>query len=138
MKPAGAILDAGPLVALLSRTDANHQRAKKLLNSYAPPYRTCEAVVAEASHLLAKDDPAGPADIMKLGGSGLFEMTIRVDEHWSAIERTLRKYVDVPAALADACLIRCAEIFDEPRILTFDGDFHFYRWSGRKRFEILE
>src|SRR2546430_7054652 len=69
---------------------------------------------------LSKDDPAGPADIVRLGAAGLFEVVLRVNEHWAAIERTLRKYVDLPAALADACLIRCAEIHDEPRILTFE------------------
>ncbi len=58
MNPAGALLDTGPLVALLSRTDANHERAKALFGSYAPPFRTCEAVLVEASHLLSKDDRA--------------------------------------------------------------------------------
>lgn len=136
MNPAGALLDTGPLVALLSRTDANHERAKALFRSYAPPFRTCEAVLVEASHLLSRDDPAGPADIVRLGAAGLFDVVFRVNEHWAAIERTLRRYVDLPAALADACLIRCAEIHDEPRILTFDEDFRVYRWSGRKRFEM--
>ena len=137
MNPAGALLDTGPLVALLSRTDANHERAKALFGSYAPPFRTCEAVLVEASHLLSKDNPAGPADIVRLGAAGLFEVVLRINEHWAAIERMLRKYVDVPAALADACLIRCAEVHDEARILTFDEDFRVYRWSGRRPFEIL-
>jgi len=67
----------------------------------------------------------------------LFEVDLRINEHWASVERLLRKYVDVPADLADACLIRCAEIHDEPRILTFDEDFSVYRWSGRKPFQIL-
>jgi uncharacterized protein len=74
---------------------------------------------------------------VRLDGRGTVRVVLRVNEHWAAIERTLRKYVDLSAALADACLIRCAEIHDEPRILTFDEDFRMYRWSGRKRFEML-
>jgi predicted nucleic acid-binding protein len=137
MNPAGALLDTGPLVALLSRTDANHKRARRLFGSCTPPFRTCEAVLVEAAHLLSKDNPSGSADIIRLGASGLFEVHLRIDEHWASLERLLRKYVDVPADLADACLIRCAEVHDEPRILTFDEDFSVYRWSGRKPFKIL-
>ena len=137
MNTAGVLLDTGPIVALLSRTDANHERARALFGSSAPPFRTCEAVLVEASHLLSKDNPIGPADIVRLGAAGLFEVDLRINEHWAAIERILRKYVDIPAALADACLIRCAEVHNEPRILTFDMDFRVYRWSGRKPLEIL-
>jgi hypothetical protein len=34
-------------------------------------------------------------------------------------------------------LIRCAELYDEPRILTFDSDFNVYRWTRNKRFDLL-
>jgi predicted nucleic acid-binding protein len=94
-------------------------------------------VLVEASHLLSKDSPIGSAYIVKLGAAGLFDVVLRINEHWAAIERVLRKYVDIRAALADACLIRCAEVHNEPRILTFDEDFRVYRGSGRKPFEIL-
>jgi hypothetical protein len=39
--------------------------------------------------------------------------------------------------LVGACLIRCAEIHDEPRIVTFDRDFAVYKWARTKRFIIL-
>src|SRR5437867_6526796 len=110
MNHAGALLDTGPLVALLSRTDANHERAKTLFRSYAPPFRTCEAVLVETSHLLSKHDPAGPADIVSLGAAGLFAVALRRNEHWAAIERTLRKHADLPAPPAAACPIRCTDI----------------------------
>lgn len=137
MNAPGALLDSGPLVALLSRTDANHERAKAEFGSCAAPFRTCEAVVVEAAHLLSKSSPSGPADVIRLGALGLFEIALGISAHWAAIERLLRKYVDLPTSLADVALIRCAEIHDEPRILTFDTDFHVYRWSGRKPFEII-
>jgi predicted nucleic acid-binding protein len=49
----------------------------------------------------------------------------------------LRKYADRPFSLADACLIRCAEVHQEARILTFDADFRVYRWARTRRFELL-
>jgi predicted nucleic acid-binding protein len=58
MNSAGVLLDIGPLVALLSRTDAKHRDAKALFASCLPPLRTCEAVLAEAAHLLGKNSPA--------------------------------------------------------------------------------
>jgi predicted nucleic acid-binding protein len=64
-------------------------------------------------------------------------IAISVDEHWSAIEALLKKYSDRPISLADACLIRCAEIHREPRIVTFDSDFGVYKWGRNRKFEIL-
>jgi predicted nucleic acid-binding protein len=138
MNRAGVLLDTGPLVALLHRSDAAHGRAKALVARCQAPFRTCEAVLAEASHLLAKVRPGAPAAILALGSRAFFDVAIRVDEHWAAIERTLLKYQDIPAALADACLIRCAEIHQEARILTFDEDFRVYRWAGKKPFVVLD
>src|SRR5437667_12295464 len=40
-----------------------------------------------------------------------------------------------PISLADACLIRCAEIYEEARILTYDSDFGLYRWARNKKFQ---
>ena len=53
------------------------------------------------------------------------------------IEALLRRYANRPIALADACLIRCAEVHEEPRVLTFDSDFEIYRWSRNRKFQIL-
>lgn len=61
-----------------------------------------------------------------------------IHDHWSSIEALLKKYADRPISLADACLIRSAEIHREARILTFDSDFEAYRWSRSKRFQFIE
>ena len=134
---AGVLLDSGPLVALLHQTDVNHERAKALIASCLAPLRTCEAVLAEAAHLLSRVNANAPVDVLALGRRGVFEIAIRLDEHWLPIENTLKKYRDVPASLADACLIRCAELHQEPRIVTFDSDFQVYRWGKNKAFELL-
>ena len=81
---------------------------------------------------------AGSAEVLALGRKGVFEIALSLDEHWPNIEALLKKYADQPVSLADACLIRCAEIHHEARILTFDADFDVYRWARSRRFERLE
>ena len=137
MNRGGILLDTGPLVALLSRNDANHGRARKLFADCAPPFRCCEAVVAEACFLMRKVHAQGPADVVALGTRGVYSIAISADEHWTNIEALLKKYSDRPISLADACLIRCAEIYQEERIVTFDKDFSVYTWARHKKFEIL-
>ncbi len=137
MNAAGVLLDTGPLVALLSENDAAHARAERLFAECVPPFRCCEAVVAEACFLMRKVDPAGPVEVIELGRKGLYNLAMSLDEHWTNIELLLKKYADRPTSLADACLIRCAEIHHEARILTFDADFAVYRWARRKKFELL-
>ena len=137
MTAAGVLLDTGPLVALLSRNDANHVRARRIFAECAPPFHCCEAVVAEACFLMRKVHAAGPAEVVALGARGVYTIAIAAAEHWSNIEALLKKYSNRPVSLADACLIRCAEIQQDGRIATFDGDFTVYRWARNRRFEIL-
>jgi predicted nucleic acid-binding protein len=137
VNPAGILLDTGPLVALLSKNDANHDRALRDFAECAPPFRCCEAVVAEACFLMRKVHTAGPAEVVALGERGVYMIAISVGEHWTNVGAILRKYSDRPISLADACLIRCAEIHQEARILTFDGDFSIYKWARNRKFEPL-
>jgi len=137
VNPAGILLDTGPLVALLSRNDANHARARRLFAECVPPFRCCEAVVAEACFLMGKVHAAGPAEVVALARRGVYDVAMSIEEHWASIEALLRKYADRPISLADASLIRCAEIHEEARILTFDGDFGVYRWARNRKFDLL-
>jgi predicted nucleic acid-binding protein len=134
---SGVLLDTGPLVALLSRDDGSHALAARLFDACQPPLRTCEAVVAEACFLTRKVDRRGPAEIAALGRRGLFEVGLSIDGHWASIEALSTKYADRPISLADACLIRLADVHGDPRILTFDTDFDVYRWGRNRKFERL-
>ncbi len=137
MNAPGVLLDTGPLVALLSRNDDNHEASRRIFAACAPPLRTCEAVVAEACFLMRKVHRDGPADIVALGARGLYSIAISAEQHWIGIEALLKKYSSRPMSLADACLVRCAEIHQEARIATFDADFRIYRWGRTRKFEIL-
>jgi predicted nucleic acid-binding protein len=138
MNRAGVLLDTGPLVALLSKRDSYHGRARQLFAACAPPLRCCEAVVAEACFLMRKVHADGPAEVIALARKGVYEIALSLEDHWGEIEALLEKYANRPISLADACLIRCAEIHGEARILTFDDDFDVYRWARTKKFRPLE
>lgn len=137
MNASGVLLDTGPLVAFLSASDNDHERATRLFGTCEAPFRTCEAVLAEACFLMHKVDATGPAEVVALGRSGLYDVALSLDDHWTEIEALLQKYASRRISLADACLIRCAELHNDPRILTFDSDFSVYRWARRKAFHIL-
>jgi predicted nucleic acid-binding protein len=137
MNAPGILLDTGPLVAFLSRTDSHHSRAMSLFSSCEAPFRTCEAVLTEACFLMQKVHPNGAADVVGLSRAGLYEVALSVRDQSAAIEALLRKYANKGISLADASLIRCAELYADPRILTFDSDFKVYRWARRKSFQIL-
>ena len=79
----------------------------------------------------------GPAEIAALGARGVYRIAIAAGQHWTNIEALLRKYSNRPISLAHACLIRCAEIHQEARIVTFDSDVAVYRWARNRRFEML-
>jgi len=49
----------------------------------------------------------------------------------------MRKYRDIPADFADACLIQMADELDTGDILTLDSDFKHYRWRRNKSFHLL-
>ena len=56
---------------------------------------------------------------------------LQLEHEIEAIRGLMQRYANVPMSLADACLVRLAEITDLP-ICTLDHDFAIYR-AGRRR-----
>ena len=128
---AQVLLDTGPLVALLNVRDSRHSWAKAQWMRIDRPLLTCEAVLSEACFLL-KRTPAGLAPLMELLERGKVRIGFRLDEQIEPVGRMLAKYEDVPMSLADACLVRMAELYPESVVLTLDDDFRLYRKSNRQ------
>ena len=120
------LLDAGFLVALLSRRDSHHQWAVTQAAGHALPWRTCEAVLSETFHLLgARGAPGLSALLRRRALIAAFDL----DNDVESVLKLLQKYADVPMNLADACLVRMTETLSDPVILTTDSDFRMYRHS---------
>ena len=49
-----------------------------------------------------------------------------------------QKYRDRPMSLADACIVRMAEIYERHAVLTLDFDFTVYRKHGRVPLALIE
>lgn len=125
---ANVLVDAGFVVALLSRRDTHHRWAVTQAPRLAPPWRTCEAVVSEAFHLLgARGAPALSALLRRGSVIIAFELAGELE----AVLRLMQKYASVPMSLADACLVRMTETLAEPVVLTTDTDFGIYRRHSR-------
>jgi predicted nucleic acid-binding protein len=123
------LVDAGFLVALLSRRDSHHSWAVTQATQHAPPWRTCEAALSEAFHLLGRR--GAPALGALLQRRALL-VNFDFNDEMESVLRLLRKYADIPMSLADACLVRMTETFSDPVVLTTDSDFRVYRRHSRQ------
>ena len=125
------LLDTGPWVALLSRNDNHHRWAVEQFRCFQPPLLSCEAVVAETCFLL-KRSGFDPSLALQFIERGVVQLPFVLQEQIGSVSSLFKRYVNVPASLADAALIRLAEMNDSPLLLTTDSDFHIYRRHGRQ------
>jgi predicted nucleic acid-binding protein len=128
---ARCIVDTGPLVALLSGRDRHHKWAKSVFAAVTPPALTCEAVLAEAWHLL-RGTAKGQSALLELLAADIVVVEFTLAAELDPVRRLVARYRDRPMSLADACLVRMAELFDEARVVTIDPDFSVYRKHGRQ------
>ena len=68
---------------------------------------------------------------------GRLSCPFRLDEEADAVQRLLKRYSDLPVPLADACLVRMAELYDSSPLLTLDRDFSVYRKNGRQVIALI-
>jgi predicted nucleic acid-binding protein len=132
-----ALVDTGPLVAILDRSDAHHQVCREALKQLPAPLLTVWPVLTEAMHLLAFSWEAqrGLWGLLESGGIALLTLT---PDDAPRMRRLMEKYRDLPMDFADAALVRVAERERISSVLTTDQvDFFRYRPDGIGAFEIL-
>ena len=132
---SGVLLDTGPLVAYLRPRDDHHQWAVGQFQALDAPFVTCEPVVTEACLLTARVHQP-PERVLDMLQRGPVRIGLEVAEEIAAIRRLMQRYASVPMSLADACLVRLAEMTGLP-ILTLDSDFAIYRVHGRRPVTLI-
>jgi len=133
MKPL--ILDSGPLVAWFCPRDERHGWARQTLAQLPLGVIVCEAVLAEVCHLAAKDGVAR-SKVVEFVLRGRLVLAGLAGE-LARLAELLNQYADRPMDLADACVVRLAEIHDGATVCTTDRDFLFYRMNGREEIPLL-
>lgn len=131
-----AIVDTGPLVAFLDRSERHHTWVNQRVGELAAPLLVCEPVLAEAMFLLTRLPSAQDA-LLGLLENGALRLAFDIQDHVAALRVLLRKYADQPMSLADACVVRMAEVNEQHLVFTLDSDFLVYRRHGREPLDLI-
>ncbi len=133
------LLDTGPLVALLDRSERDHDRVRSFMARLrGSRLVTTGAVITEVFYFLS-DVQDGPASLVSfLDASGTEVSDAFSAEALTAAVRLMGKYADVPMDFPDATLVCIAESLGTDRILTLDRrGFSSFRIGKNRRFKLL-
>jgi predicted nucleic acid-binding protein len=64
---------------------------------------------------------------MALLSNGVLQLSFQISEEVSAVRELMTRYRSVPLSLADACMVRMAELYESSPVLTIDSDFQIDR-----------
>ena len=131
-----AIVDTGPLVAFFDRAERHNRWVAERIEELEAPLLVCEPVLAEAMFLLSGRAKAQDA-LYGLMIDGALRIAFQVSEHVGALRALHRKYRDRPISLADACVVRMAELFEKHFVFTLDSDFAVYRKNRREALNLI-
>jgi predicted nucleic acid-binding protein len=134
--PGGVLLDTGPLVAFLDAGDQHHAWATTAFARFDGGVRVCEAVLTETLFLLRGLRPA-QEKILEWVGRGELTCDFVLREEAQAVRALWKRYANVPMSLADACIVRMAEMYPRAVVCTIDSDFSIYHRGTKAPLELL-
>ncbi|HEY5813854.1 MAG TPA: PIN domain-containing protein [Terrimicrobiaceae bacterium] len=133
-----ALVDTGPLVAYLDRSDPAHEFVRARWDPIAGRFVTTAAVFTEAMHFLGsvQNGPQALVNFFREGAlllEDVFQLPL--------LERAttlMARYPEVSMDFADATLIVLAGNRNTPNILTLDErGFRTFRYRRNKPFRLL-
>ena len=131
-----AILDTGPWVALIDRSEKRHATCVKWLKDYSGKLYSTEAVLTEVLYLLNFSVKAQTAAIDFVLAS-VVEIIPASLHSLKTSRELMNKYADLPMDYADATIVGLAMETGIRRIVTLDHkDFRIYR-AKKQSFVVL-
>ncbi len=119
-------IDAGPIVAILSKRDEHHFWVSERISEIDVNLVTTSIVIAEAFHILKKV-PKGISGLFQTIEEGFITVEESYPKNYHFIHEGVLKYHDIQASLGDLSLLSIADDPKNSKIFTLDYDFHIYR-----------
>jgi predicted nucleic acid-binding protein len=134
--PAKLILDTGPFVALVDRSEKRHTDCVRILASWSGLILTTEAVLTETLHLVGSW--RAQQVCLEFVNRGAFLVVPSSAVSLKRVTALMEKYRDVPMDFADATLVVLAEEAETEQIFTLDrSGFLVYRRLGKRPFTVI-
>ncbi len=131
------LIDTGAFVALVDRSEQAHAECVAVLEQWASPILTTEAVLTETIHLVGPQWPRQRA-CLEFFARGAFALTPSSRDSLRRVAELMAKYRELPMDFADATLVALAEERRLDQVFTLDRrGFAIYRIYGRKPFRVV-
>jgi predicted nucleic acid-binding protein len=132
-----AVVDTGPLVAIVRVREEAHGRCVAVLKDPRAPLLTCWPVLTEVAWLL-RNEPGGMKALGGLVQSGAVKLVEPDDQALAWVIAYRDRYASVGAQLADATLMDIAEREGIETVFTLDRrDFSVYRTTDGRALTLL-
>ena len=131
------LLDTGPFVALVDRSEELHDECVAALESWTGPVVTTEAVVTETLYLVGPQWRAQKV-ALEFILRGAFQLVPSSHASLQRVAALMERYRNVPMDFADATLVVLGEELGTDRVFTLDRrGFSTYRMNRRKPFRVI-
>jgi predicted nucleic acid-binding protein len=132
-----AILDTGPWVALIDRSESRHTECVQWLKNFSGRLYSTEAVLTEVLYILNFSITAQCAALDFVLES-VVEIVPSSTDSLKKTKNLMKKYADLPMDFADATIVCLATETGMQNIATFDKkDFTIYKLPKKKSFTII-
>ncbi len=132
-----AIIDTGPWVALIDRSETKHAECVQWLKNFTGRLYSTEAVLTEVLYLLNFSIAAQCAAL-----DFVLESVVEiVPANTKSLQKTkglMKQYADLPMDFADATIVCLATETRMQKVVTFDKkDFAIYKLPKKQSFTIM-
>jgi predicted nucleic acid-binding protein len=132
-----AIIDTGPWVALIDRSETRHAESVQWLKNFSGRLYSTEAVLTEVLYILNFSITAQCAALDFVLQS-VVEIVPSSTDSLKKTKNLMKKYADLPMDFADATIVCLAAETDIQNIVTFGRrDFAIYKLPKKKSLTIM-